>query len=38
MKGYGKSPQDQINGEEIGSLLEKEFIEMIVKMILKILE
>ena len=38
MEEYGTSPQDQINGEEIDSLLEKEFIEMRVKMIKKILQ
>ena len=29
----GKNPQDQINEEEIGSLPEKEFRGMVVKMI-----
>ena len=33
MKGQGKNPPDQIHKEEIGSLPEKEFREMIVKMI-----
>ena len=33
MKEQGKTPPDQINEEEIGSLLEKEFRVMIVKMI-----
>ena len=33
MKEQGKNPPDQINEEEIGSLLEKEFRVMIVKMI-----
>ena len=33
MKEQGKNPPDQTNEEEIGSLSEKEFIEMIVKMI-----
>ena len=33
MKEQGKSPPDQTNGEEIGSLPEKEFRVMIVKMI-----
>ena len=33
MKEQGKNPTDQINGEEIGSLPEKEFRIMIVKMI-----
>ena len=33
MKEQGKNLQDQINEEEIGSLSEKEFREMIVKMI-----
>ena len=33
MKEQGKNPQDQINDEEIGSLPEKEFRVMIVKMI-----
>ena len=33
MKEQGKNPPDQINEEEIGSLPEKEFREMIVKMI-----
>ena len=33
MKEQGKILQDQINEEEIGSLSEKEFREMIVKMI-----
>ena len=33
MKEQGKNPADQTNEEEIGSLLEKEFREMIVKMI-----
>ena len=33
MKEQGKNPPDQINEEEIGSLPEKEFRVMIVKMI-----
>ena len=33
MKEQGKNPPDQTNEEEIGSLPEKEFREMIVKMI-----
>ena len=33
MKQQGKNPPDQINEEEIGSLPEKEFRAMIVKMI-----
>ena len=33
MKEQGKSPPDQPNEEEIGSLPEKEFRIMIVKMI-----
>ena len=33
MKEQGKNPPDQTNEEEIGSLLEKEFRVMIVKMI-----
>ena len=33
MKEQGKNPPDQINDEEIGSLPEKEFRIMIVKMI-----
>ena len=33
MKEQGKNPQDQTNEEEIGSLPEKEFRVMIVKMI-----
>ena len=33
MKEQGKNPLDQINEEEIGSLPEKEFRVMIVKMI-----
>ena len=33
MKEHGKNPQDQTNEEEIGSLPEKEFRVMIVKMI-----
>ena len=33
MKDQGKNPQDQTNEEEIGSLPEKEFRIMIVKMI-----
>ena len=33
MKEQGKNPPDQINEEEIGSLLEKEFRVMLVKMI-----
>ena len=33
MKEQGKSPPDKTNEEEIGSLLEKEFRVMIVKMI-----
>ena len=33
MKEQGKNPSDQTNEEEIGSLPEKEFREMIVKMI-----
>ena len=32
MKEHGKNPQDQTNEEEIGSLPEKEFRVMIVKM------
>ena len=32
MKEQSKNPQDQTNEEEIGSLPEKEFREMIVKM------
>ena len=32
-KEQGKNPQDQINEEEIGNLPEKEFREMILKMI-----
>ena len=32
MKEQGKNLQDQINEEEIGNLLEKEFRVMIVKM------
>ena len=31
MKEQGKNPPDQTNEEEIGSLLEKEFREIIVK-------
>ena len=31
MKGQGKNLQDQINEEEIGTLSEKEFREMIAK-------
>ena len=34
MKEQGKNPPDQTNEEEIGSLPEKEFRVMIVKMIL----
>ena len=33
MKEHGKKPQDQTNEEEIGSLPEKEFRVMIVKLI-----
>ena len=33
MKEQGKNPQDQTNEEEIGSLPEKEFRVMIIKMI-----
>ena len=33
MKEQGKNPPDQTNEDEIGSLPEKEFREMIVKMI-----
>ena len=33
MKEQGKTPPDQTNEEEIGSLSEKEFRVMIVKMI-----
>ena len=33
MKEQGKKPPDQTNEEEIGSLPEKEFREMIAKMI-----
>ena len=33
LKEQGKNPPDQINEEEIGSLPEKEFRVMIVKMI-----
>ena len=33
VKEQGKNPPDQTNEEEIGSLPEKEFREMIVKMI-----
>ena len=33
MKGQGKNPPHQTNEEEIGSLPEKEFRVMIVKMI-----
>ena len=33
MKEQGKTPPDQTNEEEIGSLTEKEFRVMIVKMI-----
>ena len=33
MKRQGKNPQDQINEEEIGKVLEKEFRVMLVKMI-----
>ena len=33
MKEQGKNPPDQTNEEEIGSLPEKEFRKMIVKMI-----
>ena len=33
MKEQGKNPPDQTNEEEIGSLLEKQFRVMIVKMI-----
>ena len=32
MKGHSKNPTDQTNEEEIGSLPEKEFRVMIVKM------
>ena len=35
MKEQGKNPADQTNEEEIGSLPEKEFRVMIVKMIQK---
>ena len=33
MKEQGKNPPDQTNDEEIGSLLQKEFRVMILKMI-----
>ena len=33
MKEQGKNPPDQTNEKEIGSLPEKEFREMIIKMI-----
>ena len=33
MKDQGKNPSDQTNEEEIGSLPEKEFTVMIVKMV-----
>ena len=33
MKEHGKNPQDQTNKEEMGSLPEKEFRVMIVKLI-----
>ena len=33
MKGQHKTPEKQLNGFEIGNLLEKEFRIMIVKMI-----
>ena len=33
MKNHGKNPQNQTNEEEIGSLPEREFRIMIVKMI-----
>ena len=33
MKEHGKNPQDQTNNEEMGSLPEKEFRVMIVKLI-----
>ena len=33
MKEHGKNPQDQTNEEETGSLPEKEFRVMIVKLI-----
>ena len=33
MKEQGKNPRDQTNEEEIGSLPEKEFTVMVVKMI-----
>ena len=33
MKEQGKNPPDQTNKEEIGSLCEKEFRVMVVKMI-----
>ena len=33
MKEQGKNPPDQTNEEEIGSLPEKEFTVMIIKMI-----
>ena len=36
MKEQGKNPPDQTNEEEIGSLPEKEFRVMIVKMIQKL--
>ena len=36
MKEQGKNPPDQTNEEEIGSLPEKEFTVMIVKMIQKV--
>ena len=38
VKGQGKNPRDQTNEEEIGSLHEKEFRVMIVKMIQNLLE
>ena len=33
MKGQGKTPEKQLNEVEIGSILEKEFRIMVVKMI-----
>ena len=36
MKEQSKNPQDQTNKQEIGSLPEKEFREVIVKMIQKL--
>ena len=38
MKKQDKTPQEQLNEEEIGNLFEKQFRVIIVKMILKILE